>query len=99
MLDEQSVQLSRRVVAHLDRADVQDFTGLLESGKSRTKHGADFARSRLAIEMDQLFARCDWRVHDVLSPALSKTNRRRTDHADCPKAKRNEASASCRSAH
>src|SRR5713101_8779721 len=53
----------------------------MESGKSRTKHRADFARSRLALEMDWVAAFGDRRVHDVLSPALPKTNRRRTDPA------------------
>src|SRR5215469_6030016 len=81
MLDEQSVQLSRRLVANLDRADLQDFAGVLEPGKSFTKHRADFARSGLAIEMDR-FAACRYRcVHDVLFPAVSETNRRRANQA------------------
>ncbi len=53
----------------------------MEPGKSRTKHRPDFARPRLVIEMDRLAARRDRSVHDVLSPAVSKTNRRRTDFA------------------
>ena len=76
VLDEPSIQLSGNLVAHLDGSYLQNFSGLLESGKSRSKHRADIARSRLAIEMDRFAARGDRRVHDVLSPAIPKTNRR-----------------------
>src|SRR5436305_11137495 len=53
----------------------------MEPGKPGAKHGANLARPRLALEMDRLVAGGDRRVHDVLSPAVPKTNRRRTDHA------------------
>src|ERR1700674_4530852 len=56
MLDEQSVQLPRRIVAHLDWAHLQNVAGLLESGESRTKYDPDFARSRLASDMGRLAA-------------------------------------------
>lgn len=74
MLDEQSIQLSERMVEYVDWADLQDFSGVLEPGKSRTKHRPNFARPRLAIEMDRLAPRGDWGVHDVLSAAVSETN-------------------------
>src|SRR5436189_4749822 len=97
MLDEPSIQLSWHLVAHLDRTHLQNLSGVLESGKPRTKQRADFARSRLAIEMDRFTARGDWCIHDVLSPAVPKTNRRRTDHAlTWSKIERTEASGSCR---
>src|SRR6185312_15159107 len=80
MLDEQSVQFSRAMVAYLDGTHLQNFSGVLESGKPRTKYSANFARSGLAIEMDRFAARCNRRVHDVLSAAVPKTNRRRTDY-------------------
>src|SRR6266850_6083313 len=86
MLDEPSIQLSWNVAAHLDRANLQNLSGVLEPRKPGTKHRADFAGSRLAIEMDRFTAGGDWRVHDVLSPAVPKTNRRRTDHAFSSKA-------------
>ena len=80
MLDEQSVQFSRAMVAYLDGTHLQNFSGVLESGKPRTKYSANFARSGLAIEMDRFAHRCNRRVHDVLSAAVPKTNRRRTDY-------------------
>src|SRR6267154_1957355 len=83
MLDEPSIQLSWNVAAHLDRANLQNLSGVLESGKPGTKHCADFAGSRLAIQMDRVAARGDRRIHDVLSQAVPKTNRRRTDRAPC----------------
>src|SRR6266404_8265195 len=86
MLDEPSIQLSWNVAAHLDRANLQNLSGVLESGKPGTKHCADFARSRLATEMDRFAARRNRRVHDVLSSAVPKTNRGRTDHAPCSRA-------------
>ena len=67
---------------YLDGTHLQNFSGVLEPGKPRTKDRTDFARSRLATEMDRFAARGDRRVHDVLSPAVPKTNRRRTDHVD-----------------
>ena len=81
VLDEPSIQLSGYLVAYLDGTHLQNLSGVLESGKPRAKYRADFARSRLAIEMDRFAARGDRRLHDVLSPAVPKTNRRRTDHA------------------
>src|SRR5207247_445905 len=46
--------------------------------------------------MDRFFAGGDWCVHDVLSPAVPKTNRRRADHAFTSKAKnKNDQSGSC----
>src|SRR5437763_16721821 len=53
----------------------------MEPGKPGAKHGANLARPRLALEMERLVAGGDRRGHDVLSPAVRKTNRRRTDHA------------------
>src|SRR5262249_9226181 len=82
VLDEPSVQLSWQLVAHLDRTHLQNFSSILEPGKPGTKHRSDSARSRLAIEMDRFVARRDWRIHDVLSPAVPKTNRRRRNHTD-----------------
>ena len=83
------------LVAHLDGTYLQNFSGVLESGKSRSKHRADFARSRLAIEMDRFTARGDRRVHDVLSSAIPKTNRRRTDHVFGSEAKESNSRTRC----
>src|SRR5438045_4291116 len=69
------------MVAHLDWPHLQNLAGIMESRKPRAKHRADFARSRLALEMDRVAPRGDRRVHDVLSPALPETNRGRTDSA------------------
>src|SRR6266404_5633605 len=69
------------MVAHVERIDLQNLPSLVEPGKSWPKHGADFARPRLAVEMDRFVAGGDRRFHDVLSPAIPKTDRRRTDHA------------------
>ena len=95
VLDEPSIELSGNLVAHLDGTYLQNFSGLLESGKSRSKHRADIARSRLAIEMDRFPARSDWRVYDVLSPAIPKTNRRRTDHVFGSEAKESNSRTRC----
>jgi hypothetical protein len=38
MLDEQSVQLSRPLVEHLERPHLQDVAGIVEPGESRAKH-------------------------------------------------------------
>src|SRR6184192_1307572 len=96
MLDEPSIQLSGHLVAYLDGTHLQNFSGVLEPGKSRTKHRADFARSRLATEMDRFAACSDRSVHDVLSPAVPKTNRRRTDHAFSSKSRnKNDQRRSC----
>src|SRR5437763_1056798 len=54
----------------------------MEPGEPRPKHRPDFARPRLVAEMDRFAARRGGRVYDVLSPAVSKTNRRRADFAD-----------------
>jgi len=81
VLDESSIQLSGQLVAHLDGTHLQDFAGLLEPAKPRTKYCADFARPRLAVEMDRFVARGDRRIHDVLPSAIPKTDRRRTHHA------------------
>ncbi len=81
MLDEPSIQLSGNLVAYLDGTYLQNFTGVLEPGKSRAKYRANFARSRLAIEMDRFTARRHRGFYDVLSSAVPKTNRRRTDYA------------------
>src|SRR6195256_2335087 len=71
MLDEQSVQLSRRNVADLDWADFQNVAGLLESGQSRTKHDPDFARSGLASEMGRLAPDRLRNLHALLSEGFS----------------------------
>src|SRR5580765_1013220 len=88
------------MVAHLDRPHLQNLAGVMESGKSWTKHRADFARSRLAFKMDRVAARRDRRVHAVLSPALPQTNRRRTDNANYSKAEnKNCQREGCRRNH
>src|ERR1700674_2104450 len=71
MLDEQSVQLPRRIVAHLDWAHLQNVAGLLESGESRTKYDPDFARSGLASEMGRLASDRFRDFHAVLSEGIS----------------------------
>src|SRR5438045_9594916 len=69
------------MVAYVDWPHLQNLASIMESRKPRPKHRADFTRSRLALEMDRLAAGGDRGVHDVLSPALPETNRRRTDPA------------------
>ncbi len=54
MLDEQPVQLSRRMAEHLDRPHLQNVAGFLEPGQPRPKHHPDFARPGLAPEMGRL---------------------------------------------
>ena len=46
MLDEQSIQFSGRMVAHLDRTDLQNFAGVVEPGKSRIKAPCKFCAIR-----------------------------------------------------
>src|SRR5713226_9493331 len=69
------------MVADMDRIDLQNVASVLESRQSRPEHRADFAGPGLAIEVDRVAAHCRRRFHDVLSPAISQTNGRRTDSA------------------
>src|ERR1700726_2334547 len=69
------------MVADMDRIDLQNVASVLEPGQSGAKYCADFAGPGLVIEVDRVAAHCHRRVHDVLSPAISKTNDRRTDSA------------------
>ena len=75
MLDEQSIQLSRRVVAHLDGSDLQDVAGFLESGESRPKYDPDPARSGLVVEVDRIAADLQWYFHAVLPEGIPAADR------------------------
>src|SRR6187551_2829925 len=74
MLDEQSIQLPRPDVADLERADLQNVTGFLESGESGTKHDSDSARSRLATEMDRIDPDLHRDFHALLPQGFSPAN-------------------------
>ena len=73
MLDEQSVQLSRRGVARLDRPHLQNVAGFLEPGEPRAKYDPDSARSGLAAEMDRLAPHCLRHFHALLFERFSET--------------------------
>ena len=87
MLDESSLQFSRRVVADLDRADLYKISQASWNPENlSSKHRADSARSGLAPEMDRLASDRQRSVHDVLFAPVPAANRRRTDHAEYAKA-------------
>src|SRR3954466_7350771 len=71
MLDEQSIQLSRCLVAHLDGAHLQDVTGVVEPGESGPKHDPDPARSGLAVEVDRLNLDLQRNLYALLSQRIS----------------------------
>src|SRR5437016_13012773 len=71
MLDESSLQFSEHLVANLERPNLQDVTGVVESGKSRAKHDSNSARPRLALEMDRFAPDRDRRVPVVLREKIS----------------------------
>src|SRR6266576_7179625 len=82
MLDESSLQFSRQLVANLERPDLQDVAGILESGKPRAKHDSNFARPRLAFEMDRFAPGRDRRVPVVLCEKISPAVRHRENQTD-----------------
>src|SRR5205085_2100341 len=59
------------MVAHLQRSDLQNVTGLLEPRQPRPKHHPDFARSGLAPEMDRVAADRVWNFHALLCEKIS----------------------------
>src|SRR5450432_1419147 len=63
------------MVAHLDRAHLQDVAGLLEPGQPWAKHDPDFARSRLVAEMDWLASDRLRHLHALLPEGFSATGR------------------------
>ena len=75
MLDESSFQFSGQLVANLERPNLQDVAGVVESGESRAKHDSNFARPRLALEMDRFAPGGDRRVPVVLCEKISATVR------------------------
>src|SRR5437879_5051767 len=83
MLDESSLQFSGQLVANLERPNLQDVTGVVESGESRAKHDSNFARPRLAPEMDRFAPDCDRRVPVVLCEKISAAVRYRENQTDC----------------
>src|SRR5437763_7268076 len=83
MLDESSLQFSGELVANLERPNLQDVTGVVESGESRAKHDSNFARPRLALEMDRFAPDCDRRVPVVLCEKVSAAVRYRENQTDC----------------
>src|SRR6266550_4808158 len=83
MLDESSLQFSGQLVANLERPNLQDVTGVVESGESRAKHDSNFARPGLALEMDRFAPDCDRRVPVVLCEKVSAAVRYRENQTDC----------------
>src|SRR6476620_11120747 len=82
MLDESSLQFSGQLVANLERPNLQDVTGVVESGESRAKHDSNFARPRLALEMGRFTPDCDRRVPVVLCEKISAAVRYRENQTD-----------------
>src|SRR5437763_2873866 len=82
VLDESSLQFSRQLVANLERPDFQDVAGVLESGKPRAKHDSNFARPRLAFEMDRFAPGRDRRIPVVLCEKISPAVRHRESQTD-----------------
>src|SRR6266403_5467646 len=82
MLDESSFQFSGHLVANLERTNLQDVTGVVESGKSRAKHDSNSARPRMALEMDRFAPDRDRRVPVVLREKISATVRYRENQTD-----------------
>src|SRR5438874_7771667 len=82
MLDESSLQFSGQLVANLERPDIQDVAGVVESGEPRAKHDSNFARSRLALEMDRFAPDRDRRVLFVLCEKNSAAVRHRENQTD-----------------
>src|SRR5207244_5912910 len=73
---------SEHLVANLERPNLQDVTGVMESGKSRAKHDSNFARPRLALEMDRFAPDRDRRVPVVLREKISAAVRYRENQTD-----------------
>src|SRR6266496_910122 len=82
MLDESSLQFSRQLVANLERPDLQDVAGVVESGESREKHHSNFARPRLALEMDRFAPDRYRRVPVVLCEKIPPAVRHRKNQTD-----------------
>src|SRR5437764_6419742 len=82
MLDESSLQFSGQLVANLERPNLQDVTGVVESGESRAKHDSNFARPRLALEMDRFASDRDRRVPVVLCEKIPTSVCHRENQTD-----------------